>query len=131
MNPCPFAQKLCGLLPKFPFAHWKEFWTILEFASLQTQNSPCGLRHWFYSRFASPRMVSQNSLMFAPGNQGNNLVRNAPFLVDYAQEQRCSRRTPETPVNDHRCLISCRNDLWETVGFYIMFEIRGKNAHLY
>jgi hypothetical protein len=65
---------LTSLLPKFPFALRKEFWTILEFASLQTQNSPFGLKHWVCGRFASLRMVTQDSLMFTPGNPGNNLL---------------------------------------------------------
>jgi len=75
-HPCPLASVSYGLLPKFPFAHRKEFLTILEFALLQIQNSPCGLRHWICNRFASLRMVSQNSLMIAPGNQGNNRFQN-------------------------------------------------------
>ena len=54
-------------MPKSHFALWKEFLTILEFASLQIQNSPFGLRHWICGRFASLRMVSKNSFMFAPG----------------------------------------------------------------
>jgi len=58
---------LHGLLPKYPSALWKEFLTILEFASLQTQNSPFRLRHWVRDRFTSLRMVTKNSLMFPPG----------------------------------------------------------------
>ena len=42
---CPFDSMLYGLLPKFPFAHWKEFWTILEFASLQI-----ALRRYFVTK---------------------------------------------------------------------------------
>ena len=95
---CPFASKLWGLLPKFPFAHWKEFWTILEFASLQIQNSPCGLRHWICGRSASLRMVHQNSLMFAPGNQGNGLFRRDSSPANLVHGHRCSLETQETPV---------------------------------
>jgi hypothetical protein len=42
-------------------------------------------------------MVSQNSLMFAPGNQGNDLFQRDPSTADYAQGQRCPRQTQETP----------------------------------
>jgi hypothetical protein len=44
-------------------------------------------------------MVGQNSLMFAPGNQGNDLFRSDPFPVDYAQEQGIPPESPETPVS--------------------------------
>ena len=94
---------LCGLLPGFPFALWKEFWTILEFASLQTQNLPSGLRHWVCDRFALLRMVSQNSFMFAPGNPGNIRFVEYPWSVltspaDCAQEQRSPPKKKETPA---------------------------------
>lgn len=57
-NPCPFASMLRGLSAGFPFAHWKEFSTILKFVS-HIQNSPFRLRHWIYGDLVSLGTVTE------------------------------------------------------------------------
>ncbi|MFB0507826.1 MAG: hypothetical protein ACETWT_13930, partial [Thermodesulfobacteriota bacterium] len=52
------------------------------FASLQIQNSPFRLRHWVCGRFASLRMVTKNSLMFAPGISATTRFFITPEMQD-------------------------------------------------
>jgi hypothetical protein len=58
------------------FAAQNIFSTILEFASLQLQNAPFGLKHWLCGRSASLRMVTEKIL-----------IRTQSFLFQFLGDQ--------------------------------------------
>jgi hypothetical protein len=55
--------------PKIIFGHPRARFTAKSACSalLRSHTAPFRLKRWIFGRFASPRMGSKNSLMFAPG----------------------------------------------------------------
>ena len=80
---CPFG---CSWpLALIPFRSLKRIvdHSSVRFPPLQFQNSPFGLRHWICGRFGSLRIVTKNSLMFAPGISATTRqhMRNSYFEI--------------------------------------------------